>query len=206
MRLAYADPPYPGKSYLYRENQEVDHVELISKLREYDGWALSTDEKNLALVLALCPPRTRVLAWCIKNPPPLHPYPYAAWEPVLCMPARTKGEPVPTFVVAPAQSGFRSTGLTGSKPREFCEWLIRCLGAERGDSLDDLFPGTGAVTEAWERFQRQTSIFERPAYPISKPNRENRLRRWNDPLPGVEPASNRSEGNGRNLRRKVDAA
>jgi hypothetical protein len=26
MRLAYADPPYPGKAHLYPENSEVDHT------------------------------------------------------------------------------------------------------------------------------------------------------------------------------------
>jgi hypothetical protein len=58
VRLAYADPPYPGKAHLYPENTEVDHVELVGRLSEYDGWALSTDETNLCYVLGLCPPKT----------------------------------------------------------------------------------------------------------------------------------------------------
>lgn len=55
LRLAYADPPYPGKADRYAENEEVDHVALIEKLLTYDGWALSTDERSLRYVLALCP-------------------------------------------------------------------------------------------------------------------------------------------------------
>jgi hypothetical protein len=67
VKLAYADPPYPGMAGLYTENTEVDHVELIARLSEYDGWALSTDERSLAYVLPLCPPKTRVLG-CRVNP------------------------------------------------------------------------------------------------------------------------------------------
>lgn len=57
-RLAYADPPYPGKARLYyREHPdyggEVDHVELLSRLATYDGWALSTSAAALPSVLAL---------------------------------------------------------------------------------------------------------------------------------------------------------
>jgi hypothetical protein len=31
-------------------------------------------------------------------------------------------------------------------------WLFGILGAERGDTLDDLFPGSGAVSAAWAEF------------------------------------------------------
>jgi hypothetical protein len=67
LRLAYADPPYPGKAYLYRDHPdyagEVDHGELIARLAAYDGWALSTSAAALSAVLALCPPGVRVAAW-----------------------------------------------------------------------------------------------------------------------------------------------
>src|SRR6185437_7416920 len=46
LRLAYADPPYPGKAWMYRGHPdyagEVDHAALIRRLSTYDGWALST--------------------------------------------------------------------------------------------------------------------------------------------------------------------
>lgn len=38
------------------------------------------------------------------------------------------------------------------KPPEFSVWMFRLLGARRGDELVDLFPGSGAVTRAWERY------------------------------------------------------
>ena len=67
LRLAYADPPYPGKAWLYRDHPdyggEVDHAALIARLAGYDGWALSTSAEALPAVLALCPPGVRVAAW-----------------------------------------------------------------------------------------------------------------------------------------------
>ncbi len=66
LRLAYADPPYPSKAYLYRDHPdyrvEVGYAELIGRLAGYDGWALSTSAQALPAVLALCPPGVRVAA------------------------------------------------------------------------------------------------------------------------------------------------
>jgi hypothetical protein len=186
VRLAYADPPYPGKAHLYPENTEVDHAELIGQLCEYDGWALSTDEVNLAAVLALCPGGTRVLAWCKSDAMPYPPNPWASWEPVLCRPARTAGASVRSYYVGPAPPrGFAAAGptLVGSKPEGFCEWVIRCLGAEPDDELYDVFPGTGVMGDTWERWRRSPPLFV--------PGQEsyggafNKLRRSYPQLPGM---------------------
>jgi hypothetical protein len=71
LRLAYADPPYPGKAWLYRDHPdysgEVDHVKLIGRLAAYDGWALSTSVEALPAVLALCPPGVRVAAGIVVS-------------------------------------------------------------------------------------------------------------------------------------------
>src|SRR6266508_1600473 len=67
LRLAYADPPYPGNAWLYRSHPdyagEVDHAALIRRLSAYDGWALSTSAAALPAVLVLCPTGVRVAAW-----------------------------------------------------------------------------------------------------------------------------------------------
>ena len=53
LRLAYADPPYPGLSARYYADHEdfageVDHAELIRRLSiDFDGWALSTSARAL---------------------------------------------------------------------------------------------------------------------------------------------------------------
>ena len=63
LRLAYADPPYPGRSHKYYGGHpdyagEVDHAELIASLSaEYDGWALSTSADALREVWGALPAR-----------------------------------------------------------------------------------------------------------------------------------------------------
>lgn len=187
LTVAYADPPYPGMAGLYPEDTEVDHVELIARLCEYDGWALSTDERSLAYVLPLCPPGTRVLAWCRSNAPPFLPNPSASWEPVLCVPARTATVTTRSYLVAGPHIGFlQRDGLTGAKPPAFCEWVIRCLGAEAGDTLDDIFPGTGGMGEAWARFQGQPPLFSGDPKGRSQKATQNLVRRSMETLDGLE--------------------
>ena len=42
--------------------------------------------------------------------------------------------------------------VTGTKPAAFCRWVFTLLGAAPADSLDDLFPGSGAVSRAWAAY------------------------------------------------------
>jgi hypothetical protein len=47
VRIAYADPPYPGMSHFYKDHPdyggEVNHTQLVRQdLCEYDGWVLHT--------------------------------------------------------------------------------------------------------------------------------------------------------------------
>jgi len=163
MRFAYADPPYPGMAHLYKDHPdyggEVDHKALIERLvRDFpDGWALSTGERSLQNVLAIAPAHVRVLAWCRPFPPPMG-YPSYNWEPVIQFGGRKLyGETAKSFVVVdhinrPGES------FVGKKPEGFCFWLFRCLGALPGDELVDLFPGSGAVGRAWDKYQRQTTL------------------------------------------------
>ena len=87
LRLAYADPPYPGKAWRYRGHPdyagEVDHAALIGRLAGYDGRALSTSAEALPGVLALCPPGVRVAAWHRGERPTASRWPLHAWEPVI---------------------------------------------------------------------------------------------------------------------------
>ncbi|MDR6142055.1 hypothetical protein QE375_001609 [Microbacterium foliorum] len=88
LRLAYADPPYPGLSRRYYGNHpdfagEVDHAELIEQLSDYDGWALSTSARALQDVLALCPSGSRVAVWNRGERPTRSAGPLNAWEPVI---------------------------------------------------------------------------------------------------------------------------
>ena len=51
-------------------------------------------------------------------------------------------------------------GLTGAKPEKVCHWAFEVVGAHPDDQLVDLFPGTGAVTEAWRTWR---GLFTLPA-------------------------------------------
>lgn len=90
MRLAYADPPYPGQSAKHYANHpdyagEVDHRKLLKQLdNEYDGWVLHTSSTKLTEV----------------------------------------------------------------------------MGAEPDDDLHDLYPGTGAVGDAWMVWRREVRLFD----------------------------------------------
>lgn len=163
MRFAYADPPYPGLSKRYYGDHrdfkgEVDHEELVARLTTgpYDGWALSTSSEALRDVWALCPPGTRLAIWVngprvVKSLTPLR-----AYEAVLVFGGRVRQVPVVEDLSDVLLWGGRQHShpgaLVGMKPAAFCNWVFEMLGACSNDTLDDLFPGSGAVARAWELY------------------------------------------------------
>lgn len=167
LRLCYADPPYPGQSLRHYGDHpdyagEVDHADLLAQLATYDGWVLHTSAPALRDVLPLCPPDARVMAW-VK--------PFAAfkrnvsvayaWEPVIVKAARkpvVNGRLVMRDYIAEPMTMKR--GLTGAKPDAVCRWCFQVMGAEPDDELHDLFPGSGAVTRAWQAWRAQGSLLE----------------------------------------------
>jgi hypothetical protein len=159
MRITYADPPYIGQARKhYRADPrcaEVDHAALIADLCAYDGWALSCSSSSLQQVLALCPGDVRIAAW-VKPFAAFHVNvnPAYAWEPVLFSPAR-KRRPRSDTTVRDwlAESMTLKRGLVGVKPDAFSYWLFDLLGAKTGDEFVDLYPGSGAVSRAWQRWQ-----------------------------------------------------
>jgi hypothetical protein len=157
VRFAYADPPYPGhlRRKLYASDPkcaEVDHAELVAKLvREFpDGWALSTGSNNLHAVLPLCPPDVRVMAWvkpfCSFKPGVNPAY---AWEPVIVRGGRKLGRDIDTRRDWVSANILLKKGCAGAKPPQFCDWLFGVLGAQSGDDLADLYPGSGGVGRRW---------------------------------------------------------
>lgn len=159
LKIAYADPPYPGTSYTYYKNEstfagEVDHPALIASLLQgYDGWALSTSSGSLSDVLPLCPKDIRLCAWVkpigvSSRTRGLH----NTWEPLIVKPARGLCPGKRDWLRAmPARGGGE---LMGRKPLAFCSFLFDALGMLPGDTFDDLFPGTGIVMRAWQEVLR----------------------------------------------------
>jgi hypothetical protein len=155
MRMAYADPPYPGTAARYYRREasfagEVDHAELIARLSaDYpDGWALSTSARSLRWVLPLCPESAHVCPWVKPSgvdgrTAGLH----TAWEPLIVVGGRQRRPGVRDWLRAKA--AIRGGTLPGRKPLAFCAFLFDALGLRAGDELADLYPGTGIVLRAW---------------------------------------------------------
>lgn len=168
MKIGYADPPYPGMSHLYKGHPdyagEVDHACLVEQLEaEFDGWVMHTaaTAKSLALLAPLVE-RTGA-RWCAwvkdfaafkRNVPVAY-----AWEPVIIKAARkpevTKRMVYRDWIKCPITL---QRGLTGAKPERVCFWAFELVGAQPDDELHDLFPGTGAVTHAWQRWRRNPAL------------------------------------------------
>lgn len=163
-RLAYADPPYPGTAArYYREHPdyggEVDHDELVARLSTYDGWALSTSARALPAVLARCVAGghdVRVAVW-VRGARGHATAPLVnAWEPVIYKPARSlrvAEDLTDVFERTPRRRPTLPSAVVGMKPPTFALWVFQLLGATSGDTLDDLFPGSGIVGRCWRQYQ-----------------------------------------------------
>jgi hypothetical protein len=160
MRFAIADPPYLTCSVArYGDHPDASvydtiegHRALIAKLlHEYDGWALCMTSGNLWDLLPELPrpPACRIGAW-VK--------PFAtwkknvgvtyAWEPVVFFNCRKHvlvedGIAVKDWVAANISM---QTLCCGAKPAKFTRWVLDVLNVKAGDTVDDLFYGSGAVS------------------------------------------------------------
>lgn len=168
MKLGYADPPYFGCAKLYVGthpaaldwNDPRAHVALVERLEnECDGWVLhlNATPANIALYAPLAVAADA--RWCSwrkgfaafkRNVPVAY-----AWEPVLVKAARkpvvSKRLTMRDWIDTDIQESITlRRGLTGAKPESVCHWAFELMGARPDDDLDDLFPGTGAVTNAWK--------------------------------------------------------
>ncbi|WP_186140106.1 hypothetical protein [Burkholderia gladioli] len=170
MKLGYADPPYIGCAHLYKDHPdyagEVDHAALIDRLQsDFDGWVLhaSATPHSIAVLAPLV--ETTGARWCTwvkgfaafkRNVPVAY-----AWEPVIIKPAR---KPVVSKRLVMRdwiqESITLKRGLTGAKPEAVCHWAFELLGARPEDDLSDLFPGTGAVSRAWQTWRGKFALPE----------------------------------------------
>jgi len=161
MIAAYADPPYLGQGRKHYSAHHPEaavwdsldaHRDLIEQLGTYDAWALSASTPSLRVLLPMCPEDARVAAW-VKPFASFKPNvnPAYAWEPVIFRTTRRRSRDEMTVRDWVSANITLQRGLTGVKPPQFCHWLFDLLGLQPGDEFHDLFPGSGAVTEAWER-------------------------------------------------------
>lgn len=161
--MAYADPPYIGQAKKHYSHDpqcaEVDHAQLIADLAEYDGWALSASSPSLPIILPLCPDGIRIGAW-VK---PFASFkrgvnPAYVWEPVIFWGGRKRSKKLLTLRDWVSCNITMKRGLAGVKPETFCFWIFEFLGMLPNDELIDLFPGSGAVSNAWHKWRNQLPL------------------------------------------------
>lgn len=166
MKAAYADPPYLGcgKSHyghLHAAAADYDtpeaHQLLIERLSdEFDCWALSLHEPSLRTILPMCPAGVRVAAW-VKPFAAFRPNVTRAytWEPVIFNfdGGRKREKTQDTWRDHVSAPIAMRKGFPGAKPDAFSHWIFEGLNLHLGDEFCDLFPGSGAVGEAWERWR-----------------------------------------------------
>jgi hypothetical protein len=173
MRLAYADPPYPGCAHLYKDQPdyagEVDHTALIARLEsEFDGWVLHTNAtpSTMRMLAPLIPESARWMSWgkgfaaFKRNVSVAY-----AWEPVIVKPARKPVVSKRLIMRDWIQCSITlERGLTGAKPEMVCHWAFEMMGAQPEDDMADLFPGTGAVSRAWTTWKGQLTEDNAPLF------------------------------------------
>ncbi len=180
MKFALADPPYLGCAAKHYGRHHADaadydrietHAALIARLvGEYpDGWALCLHSPSLKAMLNLCPDDVRVGAWVKPfGAFKVNVNPAYVWEPVIWRGGRKRTRQQDTtrdWQTTPfdcvAESITLRRGLTGAKPRAFTLWVCDLLNVQPGDTVDDLFPGSGAVQAAInERLRAQLEPLE----------------------------------------------
>ena len=81
-----------------------------------------------------------------------------AWEPVIhsggrqIIRDRLQARRTDSIVCGVAPVTTLPGRVIGAKPAAVCWWIFDLLDAAPGDTLDDLFPGSGAVTRAWDAY------------------------------------------------------
>lgn len=168
MIFVYADPPYIGQAQKHYSHDprcaEVDHEALITRLCEpwVDGWALSLSAPSIFEIggivrdlqkRGIAPLDIRCAAW-VKPFASFKPNvnPGYCWEPVIFRGGRRYTRKAATIRDFVSESITLRRGLAGAKPDGFCWWLFDLWHAEAADTFVDVFPGSGAVGRAWDRY------------------------------------------------------
>ncbi len=116
-----------------------------------DGWAMSCSSPSLRSILPLCPDDVRVMAW-VKPFAAFKPNVGVAyaWEPVIFRGGRKRTREQDTVRDWVAENITLRRGFPGAKPAGFSHWLMDVLNVQEGDTMDDLFPGSGACAAIFQ--------------------------------------------------------
>lgn len=150
-QLSAKDRPADYHPEAHTWDEPETHAALLTYLlAEYDGFAIATSPDGIAAYGPL-PIGTRILSWTKPNASPGAHRIWSLWEPVILYPPKGRRSNrggvgmVPDVLTAPAPR----IGFPGAKPAAWTEWVLNCLTYNPDtDQVDDVFSGSGSVTEA----------------------------------------------------------
>jgi len=176
MRLAIADPPYldravrwygeGGTGYTAGSGQADNHPEaylwdipkthqdLARRLeQDYDGYAIAMSVHSLSTYLSVIETNSRngirVGVWNKTMSLPSASRIHNSWEPVIFkIPKERRARNNGTATKDVLTSAVLQNNFIGAKPLVWTEWVLDVLGYKDGDQVDDLFAGSGAVSNA----------------------------------------------------------
>lgn len=131
-------------------DDEARHRRLLEELLEqYDGWAIATTPDGLRCYHPL-PVPARIMVWHRPNAQAGSNRLASKWEAViLYTPEGRRAVRGPLQVSDVLKATVRYTGFPGAKPPEWTRWVLDAMGYDADiDTVDDLFPGSGAVATA----------------------------------------------------------
>ena len=143
-------------------DDDATHRALLERLMdEYDGWAIATSPDGIAAYGPL-PPAARIMAWIKPNGQPGSHRLRSCWEPVLLYPPVGRrsnrggvGAMDDTLTAMAPRMKFN-----GAKPAEWTTWVLAALSYNPDtDTVEDLFPGSGAVADAISRAAHELHRF-----------------------------------------------
>ncbi len=127
----------------------AQHCELMTSMdAQYDGWALAASGKTLASILAHgAALGGRLAIWHVTNAIPDGARVRNTWEAVLYKcPTWRRAVGTGQRTIDHLTAGHPTSGFVGSKPKAWTHWVLDLLGYQAGDHIDDLFPGSGSIT------------------------------------------------------------
>lgn len=126
------------------------HRGLVERLiAEYDGWAIAMAHDNLRDYLPMIPREVpvRIGIWTRPQSMPGGARVLNVYEPVVVRipEGRRSSKGCSVFPRDSVTIGRLNNGFPGAKPPAWTRWVLDMLGYEEGDTVDDLFHGSGAV-------------------------------------------------------------
>jgi hypothetical protein len=134
-------------------DQPETHRQLVKDInKNYDGWAIAMSVHSLSTYLSEIETDSRngvrICVWHKPSSAPSGNRITNHWEPVLIkVPKTRKGWSTGQHTKDVLTCTPKKIGFVGAKPEEWTRWVLDLLGYQDGDEVDDLFIGSGSVTQ-----------------------------------------------------------